>query len=503
MALLTEETVGAFVAKQLAAGEVFHADAVLTAEEINGGNLNYAFRVKDGGGRSVFVKQAPGFVKVFGPDAALHRERMDLEILAYKEWQAALGDNVSSHFLPNLFRYDSELKAVIMEFLEPYRLLDDILFSGSPDERIAEGVAEFMGLIHSKTHCSRLPPQEAERLTDAFKNADLRGLQLEYVFTKAFREAERAQPLRDDASFMAEVDALKAAYRGECAEDLALLHGDLHPGSVMADAAHGRLKVIDPEFAIYGPPGLDVGSMLSGYILSLVHHVVHHMGAAAAGARRCIEKIWSCYEAAMKTGGVADNVINGIAEDAVGFAACEVARTALGFAGVRGLRVEDATLKAQAEELALGLARRCVTHRKGNGIPLLLEELDKLVSRVPPTLQPLPIEGLPFRITAKKSTNFFVRSAQGFFAELPQGEGDAGVPVEALTLTATGNAISRAVDVAAALIKDNGGGELDRLATTTSEMVTSSGKSTNVPQIAIVVKRKTLRPHGPATGAQG
>ena len=42
----------------------------------------------------------------------------------------------------------------------------------------------------------------------------------------------------------------------------------------------GTVKIIDPEFAVYGPPGLDVGSLLSGFVLAAVHHAYSAEGDA-------------------------------------------------------------------------------------------------------------------------------------------------------------------------------------------------------------------------------
>ena len=39
----------------------------------------------------------------------------------------------------------------------------------------------------------------------------------------------------------------------------ALIHGDLHTGSIMVTESETR--VIDPEFAFYGPMGFDVGAV--------------------------------------------------------------------------------------------------------------------------------------------------------------------------------------------------------------------------------------------------
>jgi len=46
----------------------------------------------------------------------------------------------------------------------------------------------------------------------------------------------------------------------------ALIHGDLHTGSVMV--TRESTQVIDPEFAFYGPMGFDVGAFLGNLILA-------------------------------------------------------------------------------------------------------------------------------------------------------------------------------------------------------------------------------------------
>jgi 5-methylthioribose kinase len=38
----------------------------------------------------------------------------------------------------------------------------------------------------------------------------------------------------------------------------ALIHGDLHTGSILIK--EDSMKVIDPEFAFYGPMGYDIGN---------------------------------------------------------------------------------------------------------------------------------------------------------------------------------------------------------------------------------------------------
>ena len=52
-----------------------------------------------------------------------------------------------------------------------------------------------------------------------------------------------------------------------CERAQALIHGDLHTGSVMV--TRESTQVIDPEFAFYGPMGFDIEAFLRNLILAL------------------------------------------------------------------------------------------------------------------------------------------------------------------------------------------------------------------------------------------
>src|SRR5260370_7894882 len=64
----------------------------------------------------------------------------------------------------------------------------------------------------------------------------------------------------------------------------ALIHGDLHTGSIMV--TESETKVIDPEFAFYGPMGFDLGAVLGNLIMSYLASAGHER---AAGERRSFE----------------------------------------------------------------------------------------------------------------------------------------------------------------------------------------------------------------------
>ena len=171
---------------------------------------------------------------------------------------------------------------------------------------------------------------------------------------------------------MEAIDELKAKYRGEKMGNLSLCHGDFHAGQVMveqhqedgddsiASDDYGlSVKVIDPEFAIYGPPGLDLGYLISGYVLACVHCAA--MGVDSEQIRSfhsAVAAVWEAYKSAMCATDVPEVNLMEISNDAVGFADCELARNAL-----YGLPIRDEHQKMVADQAALALAVKFVKGR--------------------------------------------------------------------------------------------------------------------------------------------
>jgi len=283
--ILTAETVPAYVQKhadKLKDVDGFGPDNTLTATAIVGGNVNYAFCVRSNEtNNTIFLKQAPEFVAIFGPDGfPLTSDRMQQELDVYNEWKKMLGPELDAQYLPKIYHFDRMCMTVLMEFFEGYELLDHILVRptlGPSDmpETIASGLGEFMGVTHAKTHSTLISEERKTYLTKHFENKPMRDVQLEFVFTKCYKESteEQRAGLNVSEAFLKEIELLKEQYVGKCENNLVLCHGDFHPGSVMAEVTKGKAKVIDPEFTVYGPPGLDVSQrpqflMLSSHLFS-------------------------------------------------------------------------------------------------------------------------------------------------------------------------------------------------------------------------------------------
>mmetsp|Transcript_29198 Transcript_29198/g.38170 ORF Transcript_29198/g.38170 Transcript_29198/m.38170 type:complete len:271 (-) Transcript_29198:383-1195(-) len=268
-----------------------------------------------------------------------------------------------------------------MEFFDGFTLLDhDLVEKGVVPSSIGKGLGKFMGKTHAATHNTKNEDDKIQCMIADYENRAMRDIQLEYVFTKCYKEAtdEQRAGLTVDDVFLKEIENLKALYNGDIQDNMALCHGDLHPGSVMVND-EGEVKVIDPEFTVYSSPGLDVGSLLSGYVLAAVHQAYsNHPDAVKSLTEACVD-VWNAYKAAMTEGGISDDIIKKTEIETVGFTVAEVCRTALGFAGGRlWLQFEDETVKKESIKAALKIVETCMTGRHNGGISQMFSEIEGL-----------------------------------------------------------------------------------------------------------------------------
>lgn len=77
-----------------------------------------------------------------------------------------------------------------------------------------------------------------------------------------------AEGIRSDKPLKIAVSAFKRKFLQSTE---ALLHGDLHTGSIMV--MENSTFIIDPEFAFYGPMGFDIGAYVSNILLNYYSQV--------------------------------------------------------------------------------------------------------------------------------------------------------------------------------------------------------------------------------------
>lgn len=84
---------------------------------------------------------------------------------------------------------------------------------------------------------------------------------------------------RMDASLRVAAQTMKEKFLTQAQ---ALIHGDLHSGSIMV--TQDDTKIIDPEFAFYGPMGFDLGAYFGNLFLAIFSQPGH--AVLACGGRK-------------------------------------------------------------------------------------------------------------------------------------------------------------------------------------------------------------------------
>ena len=78
-----------------------------------------------------------------------------------------------------------------------------------------------------------------------------------------------------------------------------MIHGDLHTGSIMVTAT--ETKVIDPEFAFYGPMGFDIGAVIGNLLLAYFAQAGHETEPSQRDGYRGwildqVDQVWTKFE---------------------------------------------------------------------------------------------------------------------------------------------------------------------------------------------------------------
>ena len=253
--------------------------ATLTVSEVGDGNLNLVFVCADAAGRRLVLKQALPYVRLVGPEWPMTEERATREAAALRA-HGALSDNVC-----RLIGFDAERYVLALEDLSDHEVFRGRLNAGGPHAGVAELLADYVADIAFGTSFLALGEEEFRRRAAAAVNPELCAITEDLILTEPYLGAERnsvrpsaaaaVQRLQADRQW---VDAAMAVKHRFLTTQEALLHGDLHTGSVFvrgsAGAADFSVKAFDAEFACYGPDGFDVGLLWANMLFAGVRAAV-------------------------------------------------------------------------------------------------------------------------------------------------------------------------------------------------------------------------------------
>lgn len=360
--------------------------------EVGDGNLNTVFIVEGSAGDLV-AKQAQPYLRIVGESWPLRRERSWFEHAAMAEQARHVGKLV-----PTVFHFDRAMALIVMERLHPHIILRKGFIQGIVYPRLAADAAFF--LAQTLFHTSELALSAVEKMDRvAFfsGNTELCKLTLDFVFTDPYRIAPAnrwtspqldglAAEVRADAALKVAAQRLKWKFQTRAE---AMVHGDLHSGSIMATPEDTR--IIDPEFSFYGPMGFDIGALIGNLFLAYYSQAGHER----MPGERDDYRAWLLAQARAVWDGFAEQFLDlwrehrtgeayaanlftepGSQEaleeerqryvrrlfvDTVGFAGIKMIRRIFGLAHVEDLEsIADPDRRAACERLAVRFARRLV-----------------------------------------------------------------------------------------------------------------------------------------------
>jgi 5-methylthioribose kinase len=381
--------------------------------EVGDGNLNLVFIVEGPDG-SVCVKQALPYVRVAGASWPMTLERAFFEASYY----SAVAPHVDG-LVPRIYHYNPELYCMVMECLSPHIILRRGLIAGHRYPNAARDIGEFIARASFFTSdLARRFEHKMDGIAVFARNKELLRITVDLVFCDPYRTSERNRHTSP------QLDGIVAELRGDgllkvaaagfgqkfLNEAQALVHGDLHSGSVMV--TEGDTRVIDPEFAFYGPIGFDLGAFLGNLLLSWYSqpgHATAHDDRVAyqRWVLGQVETFWVAFRsrflalwadnphgdvltASMFNGPedcraleVARSAfLDGLFADMLGFGACKMIRRIVGFAHVIDFdSIKDAAVRADCEAGALAMARTLLTH------PAQFHSIQDVIDAVPRMVQ--------------------------------------------------------------------------------------------------------------------
>lgn len=351
----------------------------LEATEIGDGNLNYVFRVKDlDSGKSVIIKQA-GHTARISEDIKLSTDRIRIETRALQ-----LAAEKTPTLVPKIYLFDKVMSCCAMEDLSDFTIMRAALMEHQIFPHFAEHISTYMAENLLPSTDVIMEPKEKKKYVKNFINPELCEISEDLVFTEPYYDqnsrniilSENIQfvhkNLYDNEELKLEVAKLKYLF---LTKSQSLLHGDLHTGSIFI--TQKETKIIDPEFAFYGPIGYDVGNVLANLCFSWVNGSAHKNKEFTDWLEITIrdtidlfqekfKQVW-LREAremfAVRSETFLDFYLQDSMSDTAGMAGLEINRRIVGLAKVKDITELEHSQRIQAEQLCISIANRLILER--------------------------------------------------------------------------------------------------------------------------------------------
>ena len=364
-------------------------------QEVGDGNLNLVFLLRDTAGRRMVLKQALPYVRLVGPSWPMSPDRARHEAEAMR-----LHGSLAPELVPVLYDFDESRHVLAMEDLSDHRVWRAALNDGLRHDGAAEAMGRYVGRVAFGTSVLGMPAEQQKHTLAGAVNPGLCRITEDLVFTEPLVDAGRnsvlaanepdAVTLATDPVFAGELGRAKWTFMTRAE---ALIHGDLHTGSVMVRAVEGEqgevssVKAFDSEFAFYGPVAFDLGALWANYVIAAARATALGDDERAAWALQLCGRTWTSFETTVRQAwpsrvdprvfgdDLLEHLLQTWRSEAWLFGAAKMARRIVGLAKTTDIESLDPALREGAARGVLQVAQRWVRERHSGSDPRQAEQV--------------------------------------------------------------------------------------------------------------------------------
>jgi len=252
---------------------LFETQDDFTCMEIGDGNLNYIFKIKDKlSTKSFIIKQADDFARI-SRDLIVSRSRNTYEAAAIQ-----YTDTICTGYVPKIHKVDKTLSCFVMEDLGNNSNLKDLFVNHQIIDVVAHDIADYLSKQYYYSSCFYLQKTDQKRFAHTFNNPEMCKITAKLVFEYPYIYNEVLKTYKgknidyvdrrivNNQALLKKVHEYKKSF---LEKKQSFVHGDLHTGSLCY--FNNQIKILDYEFAFYGPIGYDLGNILAHCIFAIIH----------------------------------------------------------------------------------------------------------------------------------------------------------------------------------------------------------------------------------------
>ncbi|MBA1393657.1 S-methyl-5-thioribose kinase, partial [Lactobacillus sp. XV13L] len=241
----------------------------LNAVEVSDGNINHVYKICSGK-KSLILKQTGKTIRTSGNPLDQNRGHIEHRCLEIQR-------KLSGGQVPQVYDYNEQMHVILMEDVSEFKNLRYELKKEHIYPKLNEQITDFMVNVLLPTTDLVMESREKKELVEDFVNPGTCRISEDLVLTEPYYDYKRRnvfdeklssfikQNLYDNKILRANVGELRNSFMNNAQ---ALLHGDLHSGSIFVNDTD--VRIFDSEFAFYGPMGYDIGNVLGNLVFPYI-----------------------------------------------------------------------------------------------------------------------------------------------------------------------------------------------------------------------------------------